>query len=391
MTRAEPPATVDRVGVRRRVAARDPGPTASVAACRMGVALVACLLGACTDDIALEDALPGTWGQRDGTTIVFTASDVPIDYQGQAFQGRAVTSGGGILELIQQATSACRDVGEIGLLWAVVDTSKYGNVVFSVDPDFSSADSSPACQGSGSTPFDYPVLGTGARRFSLGTPAVEVFGIERSIIETFTAIELEIDDPNRPPPTPRRNAGAGLTAGARVVFYNAGRGETALQVLETVSATVPSDLTLSQADGFASIETEHPRAVWTLEDADLRDPPVMYALLSNQGITATHALETYEGNGPSAVTARNPVPNNVFTGQAIRFEEVGTCSGLGFAACPTPTSKVVRIFSLFVLDTSSPRLSPTGEQVLAYATATSDVRTVPRADSDLQLWIVQEL
>ncbi|MCA9578621.1 MAG: hypothetical protein H6726_19820 [Sandaracinaceae bacterium] len=360
--------------------------------CWMSVVAAVSLLG-CTDDIALVDALPGTWMQSDGTTIVFTALDAPIEQGDYTFQGRAVTSGGGVVEALLQLHPECGDGGtpEIGLLWAVVDTSKYGNVVFSIDPDFTSAESSPVCQNITGFAIDNPVLDSRARRFTLGTPRVEAFGIERTVLETFTAVELEIDDPNRPPPN-RRNAGAGLADGARVVFYNAGRGETALQVLEPESTTVPASLVLANADDFATIEGAHPRAVWVLEDADLRDPPIMYALLSSEGITATHALETDNGDATSVVNPRNTVPNNVFTGQAIRFEEVGTCSGLGFAVCPTPNSKVVRIFSLFVQDTSSSASSPLGEQVLSYVTASSDVRTAPRdvGDED-QLWIVQEL
>jgi hypothetical protein len=64
------------------------------AATRVLLACALTMMGACTDDYALVDALPGTWSQLDESEIVFTRADEPFEYEGKMFDGRAVTSGG---------------------------------------------------------------------------------------------------------------------------------------------------------------------------------------------------------------------------------------------------------------------------------------------------------
>ncbi|MFK8004140.1 MAG: hypothetical protein AB8H86_31535 [Polyangiales bacterium] len=152
----------------------------------------ACMaLVGCTDDIALIDALPGTWRQANGELVTFTRSDSAVASDGTRYQGRVVARSGGIVDAID-GIGACRDAAEVGFLWAVEDLSLYGNMAFAVDPGYSSPNSSGACQAT-SAAFSYPVIETGARSFTIGTPEIEIFGIPAGPLETFTAEALFID------------------------------------------------------------------------------------------------------------------------------------------------------------------------------------------------------
>lgn len=145
----------------------------------------------CTDDIALIDALPGTWRQANGELVTFTRSDSAVASDGAPYQGRVVARSGGIVDAID-GIGACRGATEVGFLWAVEDLSLYGNMAFAVDPSYSSPNSSGACQATGAA-FSYPVIETGARSFTIGTPEIEIFGIPAGPLETFTAEALLID------------------------------------------------------------------------------------------------------------------------------------------------------------------------------------------------------
>ncbi|MFK8001000.1 MAG: hypothetical protein AB8H86_15500 [Polyangiales bacterium] len=149
-------------------------------------------LGACTDDISLLDALPGTWRLSNGDLVTFTRSDSSIREGDQLYQGRVVMRGGGIVDLLA-GSSSCRGVSEIGLLWAVEDTSLYGNMAFATDPNYRSASASPDCQSTGNS-LSYPVIETGARSFTIGTPEIDFLGIPAGELETFTAEALFIDE-----------------------------------------------------------------------------------------------------------------------------------------------------------------------------------------------------
>jgi len=365
--------------------------------CLAVVVLAVGTLAGCTDDYALLDALPGTWEQTtDGSLIEFTRSPTPLSYEGDEYHGHAVTSGGGLVDLVRDLRDDCVGAGELGFLWAVVDRSKYGNMRFALDPDFSSAASSDACQTGGRFSFEYPILASEARSFTIGTPELEVLGVEADEIETFRAVSLDILD--RPavrdgsPPRPDGGAaggdsfgGGGIADGDRVAFYNGGASQVVARALQPVRAEVGSSLTLTSGSTFATIAAGTPRAVWTVE----RIAPVgdlsNYAYLVNEAIADSHALETQNGSARSSVQPRGT--DSVFSGQAIRFEDVGTCGELGFALCPTPSSAVVRIYSLFVEDPGSGMTR--GSQALSLDVA--EVRTETRSDDAFQLWIVQEL
>lgn len=156
------------------------------------VGLTCIALVGCTDDIALIDALPGTWRQSNGELVTFTRSDSAVSSAGTLYQGRVVASGGGIVDAVTDSVSACRGVGEIGFLWAVEDLSLYGNMAFAIDPNYASSSSSRECQSSG-IGFSYPVIETAARSFTIGTPEIELFGIPAGPLETFSAELLAID------------------------------------------------------------------------------------------------------------------------------------------------------------------------------------------------------
>lgn len=362
-------------------------------------AVAALLFGACTDDYALLDALPGTWQQEtDGSLIEFTRSPTPLFHEGEEFQGRAVTSGGGLVALVTEFRSDCADV-EVGFLWAVVDRSKYGNMRFALDPDFSSASSSDACQAGGIS-FEYPVLKSKARSFTVGVPEVEFVGLEADEIETFTALSLDILDDDRPPgadggrpadggtpPTGEPFGGGGIAEGDRVVFYNAGASQVVARALQPFRPELGSELTLTSGSDFGTIEADTPLAVWAVERAAPEGDLSRYAYLVDEAVSEDHALETYDGTAPSSLQPKGA--GTVFSGQAIRFEEVGTCGGLGFAQCPSAGAAVVRIYSLFIEDPANPMAR--GSQLLTFDRSTH-VLAEPRDEGDaFQLWIVQEL
>ena len=156
------------------------------------IGLACTALVGCTDDIALVDALPGTWRIANGDLITFTRSETLISSGDGLYQGRVVVRGGGLVDAVTDSVSACRGVGEIGFLWAVEDLSLYGNMAFAVDPRYASSNSSGACQSTG-VGFSYPVIETAARSFTIGTPEIEFLGIPAGPLETFTAELLVID------------------------------------------------------------------------------------------------------------------------------------------------------------------------------------------------------